>query len=73
MTDFFANTILYNSYGGTNKTLKHDTGGHSLLTCVRVYRIVVADRRMGYVYVRLTTVRDLDVGQFRVLCYRYRG
>jgi hypothetical protein len=39
---------------------------------VRVYRIVVVDRRMGYVYVRLTTVRDLDVGQFRVLCYRYR-
>jgi hypothetical protein len=39
---------------------------------VRVCRIVVADRRMRHVYVRLPTVRDLDVGRFRVLCYRYR-
>ena len=39
---------------------------------VRVQRNVVADRRIVYGCVRLTTVRDLGVGQFIVLCYRYR-
>jgi hypothetical protein len=39
---------------------------------VRVYRIVVAHRRMEHEYVQLTTVCDLEVGQFVVLCYRYR-